>query len=248
MRILDLDLDFFISDIALFRVDGNDRLDDTNYKPWSEEETRVFLEKNCGLSKSNRIKGRIIKHHDEAFFFWRELIDKGSLTTPFEVVHVDAHADLGLGDASWAYILSELLKFSPEERVNPKTNGIYGLGFSNYLAFSIACRWLSHLTFVHHSKWENDLPFSLLKDFDDSSGAIQLNLFDRKDIDVDRIRKATPIATEPAVPLRLVNCWDFTTVDPFDYIILCQSPGYTPSSADNLLRIIEEYIEIVQKE
>ena len=243
MRILDLDLDFFISDIAHFISGDSERLDDKYYIPWSEKETRVFLEERCGLSKEKPIKGKIVKHHDEAFFFWRELINKGCLETPFEVVHVDAHADLGLGDASWAYILSELLRFPPENRVNPKTNGIDGLGFGNYLAFSIACRWLSHLTFVLHPKWENDLPFSLLKNFDDSSGAIQLKLFDKKDIDVDRVRKAIPLAIEPEVPLKLVKYLDYSTSKPFDYIILCQSPGYTPSSADNLLQVIKEYID-----
>lgn len=245
MRILDLDLDFFISDIAHFISSDSDRLDDEDYKPWGEKETRAFLEEKCGLSKLNPVKGRVIKHHDEAFFFWRELINKNLLEPPFEVIHVDAHADLGLGDASWAYILSDLLSLPPAERINPKTNGMYGLGFGNYLAFSIACRWISHLTFVLHPKWENDLPFSLLKDFDDSSGAIQLKLFDKKDIDVDRIRKAKPISVEPEVPLKLQRYYDYVTREPFDYIILCQSPGYTPSSADKLIPIIEEYINQV---
>ena len=245
MRILDLDLDFFISDIAYLISDDGSRLDDNYYKPWNEKETRAFLEERCALSKSSPIKGRVIKHHDEAFFFWRELINQGCLETPFEVVHVDAHADLGLGDASWAYILGDLLRLPPGERVNPKTVGIDGLGFGNYLAFSIACRWISHLTFVLHPEWDNDLPFSLLKDFDDSNGAIQLKLFDKKDIDVDKTRKASPLSVEPEVPLKLQEHKEYITRDPFDYIVLCQSPGYTPSSADKLLRVIEEYIDPV---
>lgn len=243
MRILDLDLDFFISDIAHFISDDGDRLDEVYYIPWSEKETRVFLEQRCGLSKINPIKGKVIKHHDEAFFFWRELINKGSLETPFEVVHVDAHADLGLGDASWAYILGDLLRFPPKERINPKTDGMGGLGFGNYLAFSIASRWISQLTFVLHPKWENDLPLFLLKDFDDASGAIQLKLFEKNDIDVHRIRKARPISVEPEVPLKLQKCWDYKTRESFDYIVLCQSPGYTPFTADKLLSVIEGYID-----
>ena len=31
----------------------------------------------------------------EVFFFWRELVLEGELATPFTIVHVDAHADLG---------------------------------------------------------------------------------------------------------------------------------------------------------
>ena len=47
--------------------------------------------------------------HNEALFFWQELITKEILETPFEVVHIDSHADLGLGYLSWTYILDDLL-------------------------------------------------------------------------------------------------------------------------------------------
>ncbi|WP_211748759.1 UPF0489 family protein [Paenibacillus sp. Marseille-Q4541] len=245
MKILDIDLDFFISDIAHFIGDGGERLDEGYYKPWKPEYVRRFLEDKCGLSLDKKVKGRMIKNHDEAFYFWKELISTGKLVVPFDVVHVDAHADLGLGDASWAYILSDLLRYPPEERTNPKTTGLEGLGFGNYLAFAIACRWISRLDFVLHPEWDNDLPYSLLKDFDDASGAIQLKLYNRRDIDVDRIRKAVPLSIEPEVPFCLIKDIDFSTKESFDYIVLCQSPGYTPQSPDLLLDVIADYIELI---
>jgi len=47
--------------------------------------------------------------HDEAFFTWRPWLEDGSLVAPFAVVHVDAHADMGLGDAGYVSLMSELL-------------------------------------------------------------------------------------------------------------------------------------------
>lgn len=187
----------------------------------------------------------MIKHHHEAFFFWRELMYNGHLIAPFEVVHVDAHADLGLGDASWAYILSELLVLPPEKRQSPKTTGLQGLGFGNYLAFAIACRWVSKLTFVLHPGWDNDLPWTLFKNFDEYSGYIQLKLFNKKDIDIYRIKKAIPLAVEPEVVFRMVEGKKYNAQEPFNYVIICQSPGYTPSKADDLLKVFAQYIEPV---
>lgn len=59
MKILDIDMDFFLDNIAHWE-NGLDRLNDAEYKPWLEEEFREFLEKRCLLSRKNPIKGRFI--------------------------------------------------------------------------------------------------------------------------------------------------------------------------------------------
>ena len=61
----------------------------------------------------------------------------GLLTPPFHVTHVDAHADLGLGDAGYVYLLTELLLEDPRDRWWPRT-GTTGLNDANHLAFAIA--------------------------------------------------------------------------------------------------------------
>ncbi len=58
----------------------------------------------------------MIEHHNELFYRWGEAIDAGRMAAPFEVVHVDAHADLGLGDSSYAYLMGELAFQPIEER------------------------------------------------------------------------------------------------------------------------------------
>ena len=123
MRVLDLDMDYFMKYVATFIGESEtDRLPEDDYGDyvWTEREVRDFLENNLGLSKGNKIRGRVVAGHNESLFFWRELIEKGELTTPFDVIHVDSHADLGLGYRSWAHILDYLLKLpTPKAGIAP---------------------------------------------------------------------------------------------------------------------------------
>ena len=119
MKLLDLDMDYFMENIAIGITESREeRLSEDEYGDcvWSEQRIRSFLEDNLGLSKDRKIKGRIVIGHNEALFFWQELITKESLETPFEAVHIDSHADLGLGYLSWTYILDDLLQYPVEER------------------------------------------------------------------------------------------------------------------------------------
>ena len=59
-----------------------------------------------------------MKGHNEALWFWKELIANKKLSTPFEVVHIDSHADLGLGYSSWVHILNKVLSYPVDERPN----------------------------------------------------------------------------------------------------------------------------------
>ena len=95
--VLDLDLDFFVWPVEHDREENEGRLDPREFSAQSEEQVRRFLEERCGLSPSNRIPGRRLVHHVEAFTTWREWLQKRMLTEPFAVIHVDAHSDLGSG-------------------------------------------------------------------------------------------------------------------------------------------------------
>lgn len=61
MKVLDLDMDYFMEHIACIPFSVSDRLDEDNYGDtvWSEERVRNFLENNLGLSKKNKIPGRV---------------------------------------------------------------------------------------------------------------------------------------------------------------------------------------------
>lgn len=173
MIVLDLDLDYFMKKVASSIEESvTDRLPDKDYGScvWKEDEVRNFIENNLGLSKKNRIKGCIVKGHNEALFFWKDLIDQNKLVVPFSVVHVDSHADLGLGYFSLDYIKNRLLKYPVENRFE---NRFYKLdeitkdiGIGDYLLYAIAFRWIDRLTYCANPKDDkNDYHWEILKEF-----------------------------------------------------------------------------------
>ncbi|MFX1297708.1 MAG: hypothetical protein ACFFD2_23025 [Promethearchaeota archaeon] len=242
--ILDLDLDFFLDDITYSRR-LNRRLRRDRYHPWSEKQVRDFLEHRCGLSINRKVKGRVVKDHHEAFFFWKELIDKNLLEIPFEVVHIDGHADLGSGDGTWKYIMGELLHLPVEERDKPNKGGYYGLHEGNYLAFALVCRWINKLTFVLHSLWRYDLVVYYFKNYYVPSGILQLKKYNKKQLNrkfKKNFTRITPLALEPEVPFERVRYYNYKNNKSISFIILSHSPPYTPKTADALIPIIKEYI------
>ncbi|AVB76949.1 hypothetical protein MMJJ_15780 [Methanococcus maripaludis] len=234
MRILDIDLDFFLNKIAFWKK-GNKRLDEKEYVVWKKDKFIDFLENNSNLSKNNKIKGRIVKKHHEAFYFWRELIEKNELETPFEVVHIDAHADLGLGDFSYKYIMEELLHKPVEKRNDPEM-----MYEGNYLAFAIANRWISNLTYVTHPKGGNDLLNFHFKNYDVKSEIIQLKKTEKIE---NEIKNVKILDLEPEIPLKLISGKDYLEEGTFDYVVFSISPKYTPKTIDRLIPIVKEYIE-----
>ena len=174
MRVLDIDLDFFLSDVAYYQSDG--RLDPKYYKPWKEPDVRSFLEQQCGLSKNHLLPSRFIERHHEAFFFWRELIRQGKLQVPFDVIHVDAHSDLGNGDGGHRYLMTDILHRPVADRADPEHGLGKNLNEGNYLSFALGCEWLSSLTYVKNPQSRSDLMYYHFKDFSDMAGKLQLKL------------------------------------------------------------------------
>lgn len=265
MKLLDLDMDYFMDDIAIGTPESiTQRLSEESYgnSVWSEKRVRDFLENNLGLSKSNKIKGRIVTGHNESLFFWKELIEKGELTPPFEVVHIDSHADLGLGYSSWTYILDYLLQHPVSER--PTYNhyqDCYGNmkaeGIGDYLLFAIAYRWISKLTYCANPNGDkNDYIWDTLKDFHENliwaepvENNIQLvcnpemDFLDYDATDEEKKKYLDSSVKEPEVPMLIIPTIEAVKYNgDFDFIIMAQSPNYTPASADFIMDIFREYI------
>jgi hypothetical protein len=150
-KILDLDLDYFVWPIVHNQTEEHGRppAEDFDYIA-SEVDVRQFLEDRCGLNTSNKLPGAEFVEHVDAFWTWDRWIREGKISNKFEVAHVDAHADLGVGwgDTSWIHLLIELLALPPEERNQPRTGGD-GLHSGSYLAFAIGNRWISRANYVY---------------------------------------------------------------------------------------------------
>ena len=265
MKILDLDMDYFMEEIATGIAESREeRLLEDEYGGcvWSEQRIRKFLEDNLGLSKERKIKGRIVTGHNEALFFWQELITEKRLETPFEVIHIDSHADLGLGYLSWTYILDYLLQYPVEERCkHTKYVDCFGklndVGIGDYLLYAIAFRWINKLTYCANPNGDkNDYVWETLKDFEEKliwdtpvENVIQLVCnpdVDFPSYDAEQKEKQAYLKKamkEPEVPLLIIpSIQDVKYDGDFDFVVLAQSPNYTPASADFIMDIVREYI------
>ena len=173
MRVLDLDMDFFLSDPCPLAPLG-ERPEESCASMWSEEEIVRFLEEQCGLSREHPVPGAIFDTHDKALDYWQARLDEGSLQAPFEVVHVDTHSDLAFGPPGTGYVLNVVLSRLPSQRADI---ALYRKGVeldeANYLLFALAFRWISRLAYVRNPKSHQDIPRQLL----DGEGNIRLRSY-----------------------------------------------------------------------
>lgn len=257
MKVLDLDMDFFLNSVAHNICQSScRRLPDDEYKPWTREDVISFIEQNLGLQKTKRIKGKIVKHHHEALCYWRFLIRKTLLQPPFEVIHVDSHADLGLGDSSWVFIFEDLLGLDVKDRSNVENyKNVFTKykepSIGDYLLFALAYRWISRLVYVSNPVCDGmDYPLYIKKRCSDDSKTIQLpHNRPATDLNTDYMRNAflANAALEPEVNFEVITQLSAVNyTGNFDYITFSKSPNYTPQSSDFIVEIMKEYIEIEQ--
>ncbi len=266
MKILDLDMDYFMTEIAHDVPEtSEERLDEESYgnAVWDKDRVIDFIENHLGLSKSKRIPGRIVAGHNGSLFFWKELISEGKLDIPFEVVHVDSHADLGLGTDSPTFIGRHLLGWPVKERpAHSQHVNCFGRdcaeGIADYLLFAVAYRWISTLTYCGNPvDTPNDYDVHTLKNFDEEmifdkpvQNTIQLLYNPTMDCPHRYMDEAYEIqeyieasVKEPEVPFVIIpKIEDVKFSGDFDYAVLAQSPNYTPASANFIMDLFREYI------
>ena len=245
MTVLDLDLDFFLSDVVTWPI--GDRADSRTLTPWTIEAVVFFLENNCGLSTRAKTPGSIVTTHDEVFYIWRDLIESEQLEIPFNVVHIDAHADLGMGfDSSYATICSDIVNRPIPQKYNPPKGGYDGIYEGNYLAYALACRWISNLLYVRHPNSKEDLMPIYFKDRNVSSNIISIPIYDSIKKDDPFFEETNePIGFEPDIKFKCLLPEDYQSESKFDFIFLAKSPKYTPTESDPLVDLIKEYIHII---
>lgn len=260
MKVLDLDMDYFMEHIACIPFSVSDRLDEDDYGDtvWSEERVRNFFENNLGLSKNNKIPGRVVVGHNESLFFWEELLEQGKLTDPFEVVHVDSHADLGLGCSSSDFLQSAFLTLPVEtrRRIRDDDEGV-GISIGDYLLWAVAYKMVSKITYCANPNGDkNDYVWDTLKDFKENmigdkpiSNYIQLKYNSQMEWPKynasNEYKKKYMLGAikDPEVELKIIpTIEDVKFQGDFDYAVIAQSPNYTPASADFILDVFREYI------
>lgn len=230
MRILDIDLDLFQSGIA------SDTNDADEFQAWTAQEARDLLER-LGLLPSMGTAAKYCVHHDEVFWLWRELIQLNRLPTPFTVVHVDAHADLGLGGLGDGASFPRALAAQPAHQRDSYLQAHRDMVCpGNYLLSAVAMRWVQSVTYVYHpslSAW--DIPYGVTVD-DEPQGASLPRPMDPYDFTLQLE------ASEPRVPLRYRCAADYKDAGPWDLAYVTQSPNYLAAGTENLLAVIREYL------
>ena len=231
MRVLDLDMDFFLSAPCPLAPLG-ERPDETSAEPWSEEAVVRFLEDQCGLSRKAPVPGAIFDTHDKALDFWAARLADGSLSAPFEVVHVDTHSDLAFGPPGTGYVLNVVLSRLPEQRpaIDVYRQAVE-LDEANYLLFALAFRWISRLSYIRNPQSHQDIPRQLLG----GEGNLLLGSF------VSRMMEGKN-GKEPVIPFDVYDDYTQFHQTGYDFVTMAQSPRYAPQSADRIMEIVRRYI------
>ena len=238
MWVLDLDLDFFLSDCCPLAPKG-ERPSKDCASPWTEADVVSFLENGLGLDADRPIPGRVTETHDGALSFWKARMDAGQLTRPFSVVHVDAHADLGIGKPGPGFVLNNVLGIPPKERDDfSRYYAQKQLDEANYLLFALAFRWIDALTLVRDPFSRPDLPSFCERD-GERYRPIRLRSF------VSSLFE-NRYAAEPEVLLTVYNDPETVRIrEPFACMNLALSPRYAPKTADALVHVITRYMTLV---
>ncbi len=240
MRILDIDMDYFLKDIS--QMSPDERLVEDYIEKWTKEEKINFFEKNLRLDKSHKIPGCIIKTHDEAITFLDKLIEKKTLIVPFEIIHIDSHSDLSISliPDSYKYVNSntslgkyiEMMKLEKQERKQYAIkNKIYNE--SNFLLYTIIFGWISKLTYCANPAYTSlDFPIGIIRNEELTQEKNKFCSF----LQLDDIK----------IPFRFIKTLeDIQPFGKYDFVIFSQSPKYTPASLDFALNIAQNYINVI---
>lgn len=241
---LTVSLDFFVTPMPPWAGPGDKRLSGDHYRVWPEGDVRHFFEERCRLSVADPLPGRIVDEHDGPFHVWRDLVRRGEIETPFDLVQVDAHTNLGSHDTGWVYVLGTLMHLPVERRaeaLNAKR-----ITPENYLLFAAACGWLRSITLVTHPQWEPDALDILFKERNPATGELELRAYDRNQLhmafEMEGMELPPPLHADPVVPVWMVDGREYAEERPFDHVIVTRAMSHTPSEADGLRRLPGEYV------
>lgn len=252
MKVLDIDLDFFLSNVAHRQAEEGTRLPSEDYVPWDEGSVRCLMENQLGLSVDEKIPAILCVNHDEVIYHCEELVQRHELSKPFDLVHVDAHADMGVGDDGWEEIL-ERAAIPETTKRDMKTSWCECIGIGNYISYMALMRMLSSLTYIHNPSSADDVQAWFL---DKDQKYMRIPVWPNNEIEFEEAKRdaiSNPSAglyrfedrarREPQIPFVRTCSNSFSTQEKFDMGFLAQSPNYTPKESDQLIQVIGEYLD-----
>ena len=108
MRVLDLDMDFFLSDPCPLAPLG-ERPAESCAQAWSDEQVVSFLEEQCGLSAEKPVPGAIFDTHDKALAF-RWIDNLAYVRNPKSHQDIPRHLLNGEGNIHLRSFISQMME------------------------------------------------------------------------------------------------------------------------------------------
>jgi hypothetical protein len=248
MRVLSVDIDVFVDPVAS-DIETQARLSPGEYTLDRTERIRDVL-RRCGLS-SAPTRGVFMKDHDDAFSVLRALTEKGDVS--LELIHVDAHSDIGLGDSGYQYLLTRFAHLPVEQR-RALQRGQCPLNLGNWLAFAVACQWISSILHVRREAPADDLLPMYFADWAQRSTASRdLAIVPMTQSELDQFSSLRPSsawslfehkASVARADFEVIALDDLEARQQPDFVIVCQSPGFTLESADSVMDLCRPMIAI----
>lgn len=244
MLVLSLDIDFFVDPVARDEsISSEERLPDSDYTTDSDQAVASFLENQCLLKSTSPVPGIVIRDHDAA---WDILGFHAASAGPVDLVHIDAHSDLGMGDPGYCYLLGRWLQMSPRPKPERAWNR---MNLANWLAFAAAAGFVSRIEFVPRNHPPSDLfPYYLDPPPPSVATALAFRRITESELTERVIGRTNPWpflqskSVVRSVPWTTTDRSSFRlTVRP-DFVIVCQSPQFTPTSADRALTLARSYV------
>ena len=233
MAVLNIDMDYFLNKIHYTMDGSNNRLCSDEYIAWTKDDFKKFIENVLGLSKDKKTRGKVVNHHQEAFYYWRENIERNIISIPFKLIHIDAHADLSyMPDGSFQYINNKYIDKPYSEKTYPENLRDFGsyakFDCGNYLLYALACGWINEMDYAFHPELEElDFPHFLAEKVENK------NVFSIGDKNSKKLYQLyiNPVKRE-----------DLIINEKIDFITVAKSPQFTPIESDELLEILKQYL------
>lgn len=234
MRILDIDMDFFQSDIHSWGDDGSIHLIDDTFSVWEDKDFLDFIETKCGLSVEHPSKGRIFNSHVNTYWFCKELIDKGELSVPFDITHIDAHSDLAFSLSVENYTFWKSFSGENQERFLAGTlfetsDNLRFIDSGSYLLAMALNRWLRKINYVYHPELNELDVFEHVVKCVKPNKKFKFRFFD------DNV-------SIPNLVLETIHPTEFEKDEPYDFVCVAISPAYTVTEINRLVDILKKYI------
>ena len=253
MRVLDIDLDFFMHGVV-YNVPCKQkrRQSKKQYHAWSIKETEKYLKENLKL-KTKR-PGMVYDDHRDLFIILENLIDDKSISTPFELVHVDSHADMGnVFDGSLNKTLTDYAGRTKRGMLNKSTK-LYdnnSLNCSNHLLYILLNRWIRKLTYVKNPESDSgDIHIFYKYKGKEDARYLQFCQYNTELFEAPKFIRFSPnfsrykpVKCHRKIEYNEFISWQYENNRKYDFIFLATSKGYTTEQSDSLIPYIREYID-----